>query len=175
MRGFKIAYGRLGQQLRAARARLSKLLNKRRNVPARVEIRDLSSQAIVKLATERKHLTDLIKMLAYHAESDLLNLLQSHYPRTEQEGRTLLHEIFAASGDLRVTEEALQITLAPLSSPHRTRAVQALCELLDQTATEFPGTRLPLRFTVRPPPRIGLAFPGTPVHRDAVLVLPPAP
>jgi transposase len=167
MRGFKIACGRLGQQLRAARSRLSKLINNRRNVPARVEIRDLSSQAVVKLATERKHLTDLIKMLAYQAESDLLNLLQPHYPRAEQEGRTLLHEIFAASGDLRVTEEALQITLAPLSSPHRTRAVQALCELLDKTATVFPGTRLPLRFTLRPPPRIGLAFPGTPAHRNA--------
>ncbi|MGH8291827.1 MAG: helix-turn-helix domain-containing protein [Steroidobacteraceae bacterium] len=90
MRGFKIAHGKLGQQLRAARARLNKLTDKRRNVPARVEIRDLSSAAVVKLATERKHLTDLIKMLAYQTESDLLNLLQPHYPRAEQEGRTLV-------------------------------------------------------------------------------------
>src|SRR5438128_968268 len=75
MRGFKIAYGKLGKQLRAARERLSKLVERRRNVPARVEIRDMSERAVVRLATERKHLTDLIKMLAYQAESDLLNLL----------------------------------------------------------------------------------------------------
>src|SRR2546430_9084201 len=62
MRGFKIAYGKLGKQLRAARERLSKLVERRRNVPARVEIRDMSERAVVRLATERKHLTDLLKM-----------------------------------------------------------------------------------------------------------------
>ena len=40
-------------------------------------------RAVVKLATERKHLTDIIKMLAYQAESDLLNLPRSHYLRAE--------------------------------------------------------------------------------------------
>lgn len=167
MRGFKIAHGKLGQQLRRARERLRKLLDQRRRLPARVEVRDLSERTLVKLATERKHLTDLIKMLAYQAESDLLCFLRTHYPRAEQEGRTLLHELFATAGDIHVTDDELQITLAPLSSPHRTRVVQALCELLDQTATEFPGTRLRLRFAVRPPPHIGLAFPGTPAGRSA--------
>jgi transposase len=167
MRGFKIAYGKLGKQVRAARERLRGLMDKRRKVPTRVEIRDLSSPAVVKLATERKHLTDIIKMLAYQAESDLLNILRPHYPRADQEGRTLLHELLATAGDIRLNRDELEITLAPLSSPHRTRAVEALCELLDQTATVFPGTRLRLRFAVRPPPRIGLAFPGTPAHRGA--------
>ena len=162
MRSFQIAYDKLGKQLCAARKRLSKLKDRRRKLAARVEIRDLSEQAVVKLATERKHLTDLIKMLAYQAESDLLNFLRPHYPRAEQEGRTLLHELFAISGDIHVTEDQLQVTLAPLSSPHRTRAALALCELLNQTATVFPGTCLRLRFAVHPPPLIGLAFPGTP-------------
>jgi len=44
-------------------------------------------------------------------------------------------------------------------------AVHSLCELLDQTATVFPSSRLRVRFAVRPPPSIGLAFPGTPTHR----------
>jgi hypothetical protein len=162
MRGFKIAYGKLGKQLRAARDRVSQLIDKRRNVPSRVQIRDLSARALVKLATERKHLTDIIKMLAYQAESDLLNLLRSHYLRAEEEGRTLLHELFAAAGDIKVDQSELRITLAPLSSPHRTRAAQSLCELLDQTATVFPGSRLCLRFAAHPPPCIGLAFPDSP-------------
>jgi hypothetical protein len=166
MRGFKIAYGKLGKKLRAARGRLQKLMDKRRDVPVRLEIRDLSEQAVVKLATERKHLTDIVKMLAYQAESDLFNLLAPHYMRTEQEGRTLLHELFAAAGDIKVTERELQLTLAPLSSPHRTRAVHALCELLNQTATVFPGSNLRVRFAAHPSPRIGLAFPGTPPYRQ---------
>jgi len=175
MRGFKIANRRLGKQLRAARARVAQLFQQRRDVPKRVEIRDINEKAVVKLATERKHLTDIIKMVAYQVESDLLALLRSHYARVDQEGRTLLHELFATAGDIRVTDRELQITLAPLSSPHRTRAAQALCEMLDQNATIFPGSRLRMRFAVRPPPRIGLAFPGSPVERSTETVAVPAP
>jgi hypothetical protein len=164
MRGFKSAYGRVGERLRTARARVAKLLEQRRDVARRVEVRDLGERAVVKLATERKHLTDIIKMLAYQAESDLVALLRPSYARVDQEGRTLLHELFAAAGDIHVSDRELHITLAPLSSPHRTLAAQALCERLDQTATIFPGSRLRVRFSVRPPPRIGLAFPSPPVE-----------
>jgi transposase len=174
MRGFKIAHGRLGKQLRTARARVAQLFEQRRDVPKRVEVRDLNERTIVKLATERKHLTDIIKMVAYQAESDLLALLRTHYARADQEGRTLLHELFATAGDIRVCDNELHITLAPLSSPHRTRAAQALCEMLDQTATTFPGSRLRIRFAVRPPPRVGLAFPG-PVERTTAATVAPVP
>jgi transposase len=167
MRGFKVAHGRLGKKLRKARARVAQLIDQRRDVPKRVEVRDVDQQALVKLATERKHLTDIIKMVAYQAESDLLALLRPHYARAEQEGRTLLHELFAAAGDIRVCDSELHVTLAPLSSPHRTRAAQALCEMLGQTATLFPGSRLRMHFAVRPRPRIGLAFPGSPPERSA--------
>ena len=121
---------------------------------------------MVRLATERKHLTDIIKMVAYQAESDLLALLRPHYARADQEGRTLLQELFATAGDIRVGDRELHITLAPLSSPHRTRAAQALCEVIDQTAIVFPGSRLRMRFAVRQPPCIGLAFPSSPARRQ---------
>jgi transposase len=166
MRGFKIAHSRLGKQLRKARARVSRLFDQRCNVPKRVEIRDLNERTVVKLATERKHLTDIIKMVAYQAESDLLALMRPHYARVDQEGRTLLHELFATAGDIRVSDSELNLTLAPLSSPHRTHAAQALCEILDKTATIFPGSRLRIRFAMQPPRRIGLAFPGSPVERS---------
>src|SRR6266403_792326 len=175
MRGFKAAHGRLGKQLRAARARVAQLSEQRHDVPKRVEVRDLNERALVKLATERKHLTDIIKMVAYQAESDLVALLRPHYARLDQEGRTLLHELFAAAGDIRVSDCELHITLAPLSSPHRTHAAQSLCEMLDHTATIFPGSRLRMRLAVRPPPRIGLAFPASPVERSTATAVAPVP
>ena len=140
MRGFKIAHGRLGNQLRSARARVRRLFDQRRKVPKRVEVRELNERTVVKLATESKHLTDIIKMVAYQAESDLLALLRSHYARVDQEGRTLLHELFATAGDICLSNSELNITLAPLSSPHRTFAAQALCAILDKTAATFPGS-----------------------------------
>jgi len=175
MRGFKIAHGRLGNQLRSARARVRRLFDQRRKVPKRVEVRELNERTVVKLATERKHLTDIIKMVAYQAESDLLALLRPHYARVDQEGRTLLHELFATAGDTRVSDSELNITLAPLSSPHRTLAAQALCEILDKTATTFPGSRLRIHFAMRPPRRIGLAFPGSPAERRTEADGAPAP
>ena len=175
MRGFKIAHSRLGKELRNARVRVSRLFEKRRNVPKRVEVRELNERTVVKLATERKHLTDIIKMVAYQAESDLVALLRPHYARVNQEGRTLLHELFAVAGDIRVANSELNITLAPLSSPHRTQAAQALCEILDKTATIFPGSRLRIRFAMRPPRRIGLAFPGSAIERGTQPVAAAAP
>jgi hypothetical protein len=175
MRGFKIAHGKLGKQLRNVRAHLSRLLNQRRDAPKRVEVREVNDRALVKLATERKHLTDIIKMVAYQAESDLIALLRPHYARVDQEGRTLLHELFATAGDIHVSDRELTITLAPLSSPHRTQAAQALCEVLNKAATIFPGSRLRMHFEMHPPRRIGLAFPGSPVERRAASIPAPPP
>jgi transposase len=160
MRGFKIAHGKIGQQLRAARDRLADLLDQRRAIPRRVEVQDASEAAVVKLATERKHLSSLTKMVAYQAESDLLALLAPHYARANDEGRTLLHEVFRCAADITATDDELRLALHPLSSPHRTRAVEALCNALNTTETIFPGSHLTMRFTSHPPPQIGSAFPG---------------
>jgi len=159
-RGVPLSSEVLAGALAAARERLDDLRRRRREVPIRVEVRDVSKAAVVKLASERKHLTDILKMVAFQAESDLCALLGPHYARAEQEGRTLLHELFRSAADIRPTASELQVTLTPLSSPHRTLAVQAICDQLNATATTFPGTRLRLRYAVHEPTRSGLAFPG---------------
>ena len=160
MRGFKISHGKLGRPLRTARKQLAALVARRRQVPPRVEVRDVSEGAVVKLATERKHLTNLFKMVAYQAESDLLALLRPHYARAEDEGRTLLHELLRAAADISATKTELRVTLCPLSSPHRTSAARALCDALNDTETCFPGTGLRLHFDVHGPLVRGMAFPG---------------
>ena len=107
---------------------------------------------MVKLAPERKHLTNILKMVAYQAESDLLRAVTPHYRRADDEGRTLIQSALASSADLEVTETQLRVRLAPLSSAHRTRAIAALCQELNQSATTFPGSRLRLHYTVREAP-----------------------
>jgi hypothetical protein len=167
MRGFKIANSKLGKQLGKARARVSQLFDRRHGVPKRVEVRDLNEQTVVKLATERKHLTDIIKMVAYQAESDLIALLRPHYARVDEEGRTLLHELFTTAGDIHLSDTELNITLAPLSSPHRTHAAQALCVILDKMATIFPGSGLRVHDASSAAYR--LAFPGPRAERGTAV------
>jgi len=160
MRGFKIANAPLAARLRQAMRRIHQLETKRATVPARVPVQEVVAADVVKLAVERKHLSDLLKMVAYQAEGDLLRLLAPHYRRTEQEGRTLIHSALAAGGDLEVTATELTVALDPLSSPHKTKALAAVCDQLNATATHFPGTRLRMRFTLKPEPATCLAFPG---------------
>jgi prepilin-type processing-associated H-X9-DG protein len=149
MRGFKIAYGKLGKQIRAARNQVVKLETKRTALQKRVPIAEVvKGQEVIKLATERKHLTNILKMVAYQIESDLLNLLRPHYARVEDEGRTLIQTALQSSASIEPTVDELHVTLSPLSSPHRSKAVAALCEVLNKTHTRFPGSKLRMHYMV---------------------------
>jgi len=149
MRGFKIAQGKLGNTIWGAMKRVATLEARRAAVPKRVPVEDVVTGCVVKLAPERKHITNLLKMVAYQAESDVLRLVAPHYRRAEDEGRTLVQSALASCADLEVTEHELRVAIAPLSSPHRTRAVAALCEELNRSDCRFPGSRLRLRYSIR--------------------------
>jgi transposase len=149
MRGFKTAHGKLGQKIWNAWQRIEQLEQRRATVPRRVPVQVVMEEPVVKLAPERKHLTNLIKMVAYQAESDMLRLVAPHYRRAGDEGRTLIQSALASAADLKVTKTELHVTLAAQSSPHRTRAIAALCEELNQIKTIFPGSRLRLRYAIR--------------------------
>jgi len=149
MRGFKIAQGKLGQKIWSALQQVMQLEARRAKLPRRVPVQAVTDEPVVKLAPERKHLTNLIKMVAYQAEGDLLRMVAPHYRRVNDEGRTLIQSALASAGDIEVTDRELRVTLAPLSSPHKTRAIAALCQELNQSETLFPGSTLRLRYAIR--------------------------
>ena len=153
MRGFKIAHGKLGKELWNARMRAAELFAQRSQLERRVPVeKALDGKAVVKLAPERKHLTNVLKMVAYQIESDLLNSIRPHYARVEQEGRTLIQTALQSTAAIEPKDGELRVTLAPLSSPHRSRAINVLCESLNAAETRFPGTRLRMIFGVAQPP-----------------------
>lgn len=150
-RGFKTAQGKLAQRIRATAQTIDRLKARRDKLPRRVAVQAIMEEPVVKLAPERKHLTNLIKMVAYQAECDLFRLVAPHYSRADDEGRTLIQSALASSADLEVTENALLLMLAPMSSPHRTRAIAASCEELNKADVVFPGSNLRVRYGIRPP------------------------
>lgn len=160
MRGFKIANAPLARRIRDAIERVAALEKKRATVPTRVPVQQLTEGEVVKLRVERKHISDLIKMVAYQAESDLVRLVAPHYRRAEDEGRTLIQSAMLSAGDLALDGDELVVALEPLSSPHRTHALASLCDSLNTSGTRFPGSKVRLRYEVKPPPQTSLAFPG---------------
>ena len=131
--------------------RIKKLKIRSKSLPKRVPLADArKGQEFVKLSTERKHLTNVLKMIAYQVESDLVELVRPHYKRAEDEGRTLIQSALQDTAAIEPTNDQLRIMLAPLSSPHRSRVLEALCEMLNKTDTLFPGTQLHMRYSVAP-------------------------
>ncbi|HVS88053.1 MAG TPA: LuxR C-terminal-related transcriptional regulator [Candidatus Acidoferrum sp.] len=148
---FEIAEEKIRMEIDKATNHIKKLKARRDSLPARVTVADAQKgQEMVKLSTERKHLTNVLKMVAYQTESDLVELIRPHYSRVEDEGRTFIQMALQDTADIEPAEDQLRITLAPLSSPHRSRVLEALCETLNKTNTLFPGTRLQMRYVVAP-------------------------
>jgi len=148
MRALQRAQAALARGIRAALKCVTTLEARRARLPARVPVQQAVAGEIVRLAPERQHLINVLKMVAYQAESDLVSLIEPHYRRAHQEGRTLIQSALASAADLEVTDQELRVRLLPLSSPHRSRAVAALCEELNHSAVLFPGSRLRLHFSV---------------------------
>jgi hypothetical protein len=137
------------QEIKHATDRIADLVAQQKLLPVRVPLAQAQpNQTLVKLSTERKHLTNVLKLVAYQIESDLVNLIRPHYARAEDEGRTLIQSALQATASLQPVGSQLQITLAPLSSRHKLIALAALCETLNKTETKFPGTDLLMRFAI---------------------------
>jgi len=146
---FKAADKRIYREIQEAAERVAKLAVQQKSLPLRVPLAEARpNQDLVKLCTERQHLTNVLKLVAYQIESDLVNLIYTHYARAGQEGRTLIQTALQSSATLEPTDKELRVTLAPFSSPHRSQAVAALCEDLNTTETCFPGTELRMHFAV---------------------------
>jgi hypothetical protein len=149
--GFEIAEEKVRMEIAKATNRIKKLKARRDSLPARVTVADAhKGQEMMKLSTERKHLSNVLKMVAYQMEGDLVELIRPHYSRVEDEGRTFIQMALQDTADIEPTDDQLRIRLTPLSSPHRSRALESLCAALNKTNTLFPGTRLQMRYVVRP-------------------------
>jgi transposase-like protein len=145
MRGFKIAHGALGQQLRAQEQRCHRLAVRLAALLERVPLKAvMAEEDIVKLAPEAKHLTDTIKMVAYRAETALVRCLAPHYAKTEDEGRALIREMLSSSADIIPDGHRLRIRLHALANPRSNQALAHVCATLNALGLQYPGTTLTL-------------------------------
>jgi transposase len=155
MRGFKIANSAVSRKIEGLQMQQIDLKDLYEKTPQKVPLKEtLGDDVVHRLKREKKHLTDLLKMVAYQAETDLLGLIRAEYARAAEEGRTLIQSALKSSGDLEATEKELRITLNPLSSPHRSKVIRTLCEKLNATRTTFPGSRLRLVYDVKKEPHV---------------------
>lgn len=128
---------------------ISGLCEKRGAIPRYIKLKEMPEQKRYnKLKTESKLFMNTIRMIAYRAETSIANLLTPYYKKSDVEIRMLVKEIIKNDADLipDYVKQNLTVRLHTLSTPRANNAVMKLCEILNETETLFPGTKLRLIF-----------------------------
>ena len=136
----------LKEQIDLLQREVEALKARRKQTPKRIPAAQLpDSERFELLAPTRKQFIDLVKMIAYRAETAMAVVLRDHLARGD-DARALLRQIFTAEADLFPDEAAktLTVRLHHLSSHAGDQAVRSLAEQLNSTETVYPGTDLRL-------------------------------
>ena len=126
---------------------IQELIEKRKKIKSRISIDQMPQDIRYnKLKQESKKFRNAILMLAYRAESSLVNSIAPFYKNTHKDGRMLIKEIFNTEADIIPNQKnnSLTIRIHSLSTPRYNLAVKNLCVILNQTETVFPNTDLKL-------------------------------
>lgn len=147
-----VARQRLAVELEQQEQQVQSLREKRNALPPRAPLSLTSRADEERLSVERKLFTDVVKIAAYRADCALVELVDGHLARSQEEGHAFVRAAFRQRADLRVTDDLVEVAFEPMSAPRFTRALSALCAAVNATKPLFPETRYRLRFLVKDAP-----------------------
>jgi hypothetical protein len=106
-----------------------------------------SEHKFERLSHSRKRLTDTIKMIAYRAETALVNIVREKLARHD-DARALIRDLFQSEADIYPDPDALvlNIHVHHMANPRSDRAIEHLLKTLNDTALKYPGTNLRLQY-----------------------------
>jgi hypothetical protein len=140
--------GRRLEQIRQQQTRLEEFQRQRKETSHHLTLKELpEAQRFTQLRTSTKHFVDTIKLIAYRAETALVQVVREKLQRSE-DARALVRQVFSSAVDLdpNPAQQTLTIRLHRLSSAIHDTALEHLCAELTATETVFPGTDLRLVF-----------------------------
>lgn len=111
---------------------------------------------MAQLNASRKHFIDTIKLIAYRAETALVQIARETL-RRHDDARSFVRGLFATSVNLRPdpAHGELHVEMHGQANPIHDKTLEAICEELNTTETIYPGTNLrlvyrPMRSSVFP-------------------------
>lgn len=140
--------GKLLEQIQQRQKKLETLKSERKEAPRHVLLKDLPEpERFPELRTARKHFVDTIKLIAYRAETALVQIAREKLQRAD-DARALVRQVFASAVDLGpdLDHKTLTVRLHRLTSAAHDQVLEHLCAELTATETTFPGTDLRLVF-----------------------------
>ncbi len=146
--GYEQNKAQLQQEISFYHSQLDQLKQQRKNIDKHITFSELpKQQQFSKLAEEKKHIMDTIKMIAYRAETAMANILKRKLNRTD-DARALLRQIYKTEADIVPDEKnkLLTIRLHGLTNKLSNDIATFLCDKLNETETLYPGTTLRMVF-----------------------------
>lgn len=140
--------GKLLLQIQQHEIKLGQFKAQRKEHSRHLALKDLPEKdRFNQLCPTRKQFVDTIKLIAYRAETALVEVVREKLNR-EDDGRALMRQILASTVDLCPHEEKkiLRVRLHRLSTSVHDAALEHLCAELTASETTFPGTDLRLVF-----------------------------
>ena len=138
----------LHEQIEALQANICQLKAQRKITPRHIKIQDLpENERFHKLANLSKHFLDTIKIIAYRAESAMVNIVREFLPKPDQ-ARAILRALYATEADLLpdYLNKTLTVRLHHSARVHTDEIIAKLCEEINATNTFFPRSGLRLIF-----------------------------
>ena len=148
--------GHLQQVIEERRHQIKQLKDQRKANPKHIEVKDLPEQdRFERLRSEKKHFIDTIKLIAYRAETALVELAREKIKRLD-DARSLIRQLFRTEIDLFPDRlrKTLTVRLHPMNSHAHDKIVRHICQELTSTEIVFPGTDLCLIYEISGSPLI---------------------
>ncbi len=138
----------LKSEIEADEKEVAELKSQRRDLSRKVKLSELpAADQFKSLNQHGKHFVDMIKIVAYRAETAISQVLAEKINlHHRDEARGLARQVFQSDVNLRPDHEAgtLTVELHGMSTPRDNAAVEHLCRQLNETQTQYPGTNLRL-------------------------------
>jgi transposase/predicted nucleic acid-binding Zn-ribbon protein len=134
---------------------LEQLKEQLKNTPKHIDWRDLENEdKFERLKPSRKRLTDTIKMIAYRAETAMVNIVREELAR-EDDARSLIRDLYQSAADILPDLDAgvLTIQVHHMANPRSNRAIEHLLQNINDADFNYPGTKLRLRYRMASPSR----------------------
>ena len=138
-------------QIDELKQELEQLLEERKQHASRIRVEQMpENKKYDKLKTESKKFINLIRMIAYRAETALANTICEliDNKNNQQFKRMIVKYIINTPADITpdYDNNLLTVKLHHLSTPVHNKIAQQIADLLNETQTLFPGTNLTLKF-----------------------------
>jgi len=134
------------QSIQVRQKQVEELKVQRKQTPKHVPLKDLpEADRFTQLRTDKKHFIDTIKLIAYRAETALVQVAREQLSRND-EARAVVRQVLENAVDLRPDpgQKTLTVRLHRLTTAVQDQVLQHLCEELTATETVYPGTELRL-------------------------------